>query len=43
MKNVLALEGAEPIGNSPDEFAAQVRTEIERWAKLVAATGIKAD
>jgi tripartite-type tricarboxylate transporter receptor subunit TctC len=43
MKTVLALEGAEPIGNSPDEFAAQVRTEMERWAKLVAATGIKAD
>ena len=43
MKTVLALEGAEPIGNSPDEFAVQVRTEIDRWAKLVAATGIKAD
>jgi tripartite-type tricarboxylate transporter receptor subunit TctC len=43
LKNVLALEGAEPIGNSPDEFAAQVHSEIERWAKLVAATGIKAD
>jgi tripartite-type tricarboxylate transporter receptor subunit TctC len=43
MRTVLALEGAEPIGNSPDEFAAQVRSELERWSKLVDATGIKAD
>jgi tripartite-type tricarboxylate transporter receptor subunit TctC len=40
---ILAQEGAEPIGNSPEEFGALIRTELERWRKLVAATGIKAD
>ncbi len=43
MKAILALEAAEPVGNSPDEFAAQIREELVRWSKLVAAAGIKAD
>jgi tripartite-type tricarboxylate transporter receptor subunit TctC len=43
MRKVLALEGAEPVGSPPDEFASQIRTELTRWAKLVEATGIKAD
>jgi tripartite-type tricarboxylate transporter receptor subunit TctC len=43
MRAILALEGAEPIGSSPDEFGTQIRTELARWSKLVAATGIKAD
>jgi tripartite-type tricarboxylate transporter receptor subunit TctC len=43
MRAILALEGAEPVGSSPDEFASQIRTELARWSKLVAATGIKAD
>jgi tripartite-type tricarboxylate transporter receptor subunit TctC len=40
---LLALEGAEPVGNSPDEFAAVIRTEIGKWQKLVAAAGIRPD
>jgi tripartite-type tricarboxylate transporter receptor subunit TctC len=43
MRTMLALEGAEPVGSSPDEFAALIRAEVSRWAKLVGATGIKAD
>jgi tripartite-type tricarboxylate transporter receptor subunit TctC len=43
MRAILALEGAEPIGSSPDEFAAQIRSELARWSKLVGAAGIKAD
>ena len=43
MRTILALEGAEPVGSSPDEFASQIRAELARWSKLVGATGIKAD
>lgn len=43
MRGILALEGAEPVGSSPDEFASQIRAELARWQKLVAAAGIKAD
>lgn len=30
----LATEGAEAIGNSPEEFAAQIRRDMARWAKV---------
>jgi tripartite-type tricarboxylate transporter receptor subunit TctC len=43
LKAILALEGAEPVGNSPEEFAAILQAELARWKKLVDATGIKAD
>ena len=35
--------GMEVIGNSPDEFAAAIRAEIPKWAKLIKESGIKAD
>jgi tripartite-type tricarboxylate transporter receptor subunit TctC len=34
-------DGAEPVGSSPDEFAAYMRTETEKWAKVIKAAGIK--
>ena len=27
--------GAEPVGNSPEQFAAFLREDIARWAKVV--------
>jgi tripartite-type tricarboxylate transporter receptor subunit TctC len=35
--------GAEPMSNTPDEFAAYVRSEMTKWAKVVKAAGIKAE
>ena len=35
--------GMEVIGNSPDEFAAVIKSEIPKWAKLVREAGIKPD
>jgi len=35
--------GLEPIGNSPDEFAAAIKSEIPKWAKLIKEAGIKPD
>jgi tripartite-type tricarboxylate transporter receptor subunit TctC len=40
MKKILAQEAAEPVGNSPDEFAAIIRREIGTWKKVVQAAGI---
>ena len=39
----LAAEGAEPGGTTPDEFAAYIRREIVKWAKVVRESGAKAD
>lgn len=33
--------GADPIGNTPEEFAAVVRNDLVKWARVVKAAGIK--
>ncbi len=39
----LADLGMEGIGNSPDEFAAAIKSEIPKWAKVIKESGIKMD
>ena len=39
----LGQAGVDPKANSPDEFAAFIRAEITKWAKIVQATGASAD
>jgi tripartite-type tricarboxylate transporter receptor subunit TctC len=39
----LATQGAEPVGNTPEEYARSLKADLARWAKVVAATGIRAD
>jgi tripartite-type tricarboxylate transporter receptor subunit TctC len=41
VRNRMAGLGAEVIGNSPEEFVAQVRAEISRKGKIVKDAGIK--
>ena len=41
VKVVLAENGAILIGNSPDEFARELRDEIAKWSKLAKAAGIR--
>jgi tripartite-type tricarboxylate transporter receptor subunit TctC len=36
----LEVEGAEPVGNTPEEFAAFMQAESKRWANLIRTTGI---
>lgn len=33
--------GADPVGNTPEEFSAVVRSDVAKWAKVVQAAGIK--
>ena len=39
----LADQGLEGIGNSPDEFATVIKSEIPKWAKVIKESGIKPD
>jgi tripartite-type tricarboxylate transporter receptor subunit TctC len=39
----LADDGAEPGGNSPEEFAVYIREETDRWSKVIRSAGIKAE
>ena len=43
IKERLAQMGAEGVGNTPAQFAAFIKAEIAKWAKVVAAAGIKAE
>ncbi len=39
----LALQGAEPLGSTPQEYGAYVKKELARWAGVVKATGVTLD
>ncbi len=39
----LITQGIDPLGNSPEQFAAYVRAEIVKWAKVIKATGVTAE
>jgi tripartite-type tricarboxylate transporter receptor subunit TctC len=39
----LAAMGAEPVGNSPAEFADFLHAEMTRWGAIIKAAGIRAD
>jgi tripartite-type tricarboxylate transporter receptor subunit TctC len=39
----LAGEGVDAVTSTPDEFAARMKSEIEKWGKVVRAAGIKAE
>jgi len=41
VKERLAADGAEPVGSSPDEFAALIKSEIEKWTRVAKAAGIR--
>ena len=36
-------QGADPVGNTPDEFGQYMKVETAKWAKIVKASGAKAD
>jgi tripartite-type tricarboxylate transporter receptor subunit TctC len=41
MKDKLAGDGAEPVGTTSAEFAAHIRSELEKWAKVARAARIE--
>jgi tripartite-type tricarboxylate transporter receptor subunit TctC len=36
-------QGAEPVGNTPEEFSRLLKEEVARWAEVVRVSGAKAD
>ena len=41
VKQKLLDQGAEPVGNTPEEFGAMLRDEVVKWREVVRAAGIK--
>lgn len=43
MSEKLALQGAIPVGNTPEEFAQFVKSEMSQWGKLAQKIGLRPD
>ena len=41
IRDALFKQGAEPVTDTPEEFAAIVRADVAKWAKIVKQTGAK--
>ncbi len=41
VKERYAVLGIEPVGNKPDEYAAQIRADLARWAPVVKQANIR--
>lgn len=39
----LLVQGMEPVGSSPEEYSAYLKSEITKWARAVKASGAKAE
>jgi tripartite-type tricarboxylate transporter receptor subunit TctC len=39
----IAAQGFEIIASTPEQFAAQIRMEVEKWGKVIRAAGIRVD
>jgi tripartite-type tricarboxylate transporter receptor subunit TctC len=43
LKERLKAEGSDPVGSSPEQYAAFLRAEIAKWAKVIKFAGVKAE
>ena len=41
VEKILAADGLEPAGGTPEDLAAAMRMEIARWAQVVKRAGVK--
>jgi tripartite-type tricarboxylate transporter receptor subunit TctC len=41
IEKLLSEQGIEPAGNSPEEFARAMHTDIEKWIRVTREAGIK--
>ena len=43
LKEQLVLQGFDPAGNTPEEFAQYLRAEVAKWTKVIKVTGLRSE
>ena len=43
MRERLVAQGFEPVGNTPEQFGAYIKSEIAKWGKVIREAGIRAE
>jgi tripartite-type tricarboxylate transporter receptor subunit TctC len=43
LRQKLALGGSEPLGGTSEQYAAYIRSELQRWTKVVKDAGARAE
>jgi tripartite-type tricarboxylate transporter receptor subunit TctC len=43
VRDKLVQQGADPVGSTPEEFAAFIKAETAKWAKVIKSADIRAD
>jgi tripartite-type tricarboxylate transporter receptor subunit TctC len=43
VKEILMKSGSEPLGNTPEEFADNLKRELPKWNKIIREAGIKVE
>ena len=43
VKERLATLGFQPVANTPEDYAAYIRTEIPKWGKIIKTASIRID
>ena len=39
--DLLTKQGLDPVGGTPEEAAQQIKTEVERWTKVIQGANIR--
>jgi len=43
VRNPIAAQGNDIVASSPEEFSAYIRTEMEKWGKVIKAAGVSGE
>jgi tripartite-type tricarboxylate transporter receptor subunit TctC len=43
IRDRFAAQGVEPVSSTPEQFAAMMKSELEKWRKVIAASGAKVE
>ena len=43
VRTLMERDGSEPLGSTPEEFGAYFKREVEKYAKVIKASGARAE